>query len=141
MESRGYSHLALLTVEDEFEEWRREWPDAKPTHYIFPSEKLVFKGPGSPENGKMVPYAVDSSKPLESGNRAWKTAKKQAGVECRMHDLRHSFVSKLAETKTPDAIIEALAGHLSAKMRQHYSHIRQKSKRTAVALLDHPTVQ
>ena len=81
----------------------------------------------------MTPYAVDASKPLGSWKTAWTTAKRQAGVECRMHDLRHGFVSKLAETQTPDAIIEALAGHLSAKMREHYSHIRQDAKRRAVA--------
>ena len=116
-----------------FEDWRKQWPDAQPSDYIFPSEKLVFKGAGSPESGRMTPYAVDASKPLGSWKTAWTTAKRQAGVECRMHDLRHGFVSKLAETQTPDAIIEALAGHLSAKMREHYSHIRQDAKRRAVA--------
>ncbi len=119
-----------------FEDWRKLWPDAKPTGYIFPSEKLHYADADAFEKGVMTPYEIDLTKPLGSWKRAWKTAKKSAGVECRMHDLRHGFVSKLAETQTPDATIEALAGHLSAKMRQHYSHIRQESKRHAVALLD-----
>ena len=59
-------------------------------------------------------------------------AKKLAGVECRMHDLRHSFVSKLAETQTPDATIQALSGHLSREMLEHYSHVRAEAKRLAV---------
>jgi integrase len=124
-----------------FKEWRTQWPDAQPTDYIFPSEKLVFKGQGSADNGKMVSYAVDSNKPMGGWKRAWKTAKKQAGVECRIHDLRHGFVSKLAETQTPDAIIQALAGHLTKQMQERYSHIRQESKRQAVALLDKPATQ
>ncbi|HUZ47336.1 MAG TPA: tyrosine-type recombinase/integrase [Terriglobia bacterium] len=89
----------------------------------------------------MVSYAVDPTKPLGSWKRAWNSAKKQAGVKCRIHDLRHSFVSKLAETQTPDATIQAISGHLSRKMIEHYSHIRQEAKRQAVALLDTQPVQ
>jgi integrase len=96
-----------------FREWRKRWPEAKPSDYIFPSEKLVFKGPGSSEKGTMTSYAVNASRPLGSWKRAWGSAKKQAGVECRIHDLRHHFVSMLAQTQTPDATIQAISGHLS----------------------------
>jgi integrase len=68
--------------------------------------------------------------------RAWSTAKKQAGVECRIHDQLHHFISALAQTQTPDATIQAISGHLSRKMQEHYSHIRLEAKRRAVELLD-----
>lgn len=126
------NHAALTA----FKEWRSRWPDARPNDYIFPSEKLVFKGEGSPERGEMTPYAIDVAKPLGSWRRAWNTAKKEANVECRLHDLRHSFVSKLAETQTSDSTIQAISGHLSRKMLEHYSHIRAEAKRAAVELLD-----
>ena len=64
------------------------------------------------------------------------TAKKQAGVECRIHDLRHHFISALAQTQTPDATIQAISGHLSRKMLEHYSHVRLEAKRRAVEALD-----
>jgi integrase len=51
------------------------------------------------------------------------TAKKQAGVECRIHDLRPHFISALAQTQTPDATIQAISGHLSRKMLEHYSQV------------------
>lgn len=117
-------------------EWRARWPDAKPEEYIFPSEKLAYTSPEAFERGVMTPYAVDPRKPLGSWKRAWRTAKKQAGVQCRMHDLRHSFISKLAETQTPDATIQAISGHLSRKMLDHYSHVRAEATRRAVDLLD-----
>jgi integrase len=79
-----------------FTDWRSRSQDARSEDYIFASEKLVFKSVGSPEQGVMTPYAVDRSKPTGSWKRAWNTAKKLSAVECRMHDLRHSFVSKLA---------------------------------------------
>ncbi len=117
-------------------DWRSRWPDAKPADYIFPSEKLAFKGEGAVECGVMISYAVDPSKPLGSWKRAWSSAKKQAGVECRIHDLRHHFISALAQTQTPDATIQAISGHLSRKMLEHYSHVRLDAKRRAVELLD-----
>jgi integrase len=116
--------------------WRARWPNAKPEEYVFPSEKLMFKGTGAAERGDMTPYAVDPTKPLGPWKRAWHTAKKQAGVECRMHDLRHCFITKLAETQTSDQTIMSLAGHLNRKMLERYSHIRAEAKRQAVASLD-----
>jgi len=129
--------LAALTA------WRARWPDAKPEDYIFPTQKLVYRGAGSPERGQMTPYNVNSAKPLGSWKTAWGSAKEQAGVECRMHDLRHSLVSKLAETETPTAIIKAISGHTTAQMLALYSHISQEAKRQALAKLDVPpqTVQ
>jgi integrase len=84
----------------------------------------------------MTPYAVDPGKPVGAWKRAWSTAKKQAGVECRIHDLRHHFISALAQTQTPDATIQAISGHLSRKMLEHYSHVRLEAKRRAVEALD-----
>jgi len=84
----------------------------------------------------MTGYGLDRSKPLSSWKTAWKTAKLTAGVQCRIHDLRHHFISALALTQTPDVTIQAISGHLSSKMLEHYSHVRQEAKRKAVASLD-----
>jgi integrase len=119
-----------------FKDWRARWPDAKPTDYIFPSEKLVFKGEGAAERGIMTSYDADPDKPLGAWKRAWTSAKKAAGVECRIHDLRHHFISALAQTQTTDATIQAITGHLSRKMLEHYSHVRLEAKRRAVEALD-----
>lgn len=78
-----------------FKEWKSRWPDAKPGDYVFPTEKLMFKGEGASEKGVMTAYEVDLGKPLGAWKRAWSTAKKEAGVECRIHDLRHHFISAL----------------------------------------------
>jgi hypothetical protein len=55
-------------------------------------------------------------KPLSAWKRAWTKAKRQASVECRIHDLRRHFISALAHTQTPDATVQAISGHLSRKM-------------------------
>jgi integrase len=121
--------------------WRARWPNARPVDYIYPSEKLRYKGEGAAEKGIMTSYDVDSNKPMGSWKRAWATAKKQAKVECRIHDLRHHFISALAQTQTPDATIQAISGHLSHKMLDHYSHVRGEAKRQAVESLDSLTRQ
>jgi integrase len=88
-----------------------------------PTEKLMFKGAGAPEQGVITAHDVDPGEPLGAWKRAWATAKKQAGVECRIHDLRPHFISALAQTQTPDATIQAISGHLSRKMLEHYSQV------------------
>ena len=67
---------------------------------------------------------------------AWAEACKAAGCpDLRFHDLRHHAITELAESQTSDSTIMALAGHVSRKMLEHYSHVRQDAKRDAVNLL------
>ena len=53
----------------------------------------------------------------------------------RFHDLRHHAITELAESQTSDSTIMAIAGHVSQKMLQHYSHVRLEAKRTALDAL------
>ena len=57
----------------------------------------------------------------------------------RFHDLRHHAITELAESQTSDITIMSIAGHVSRKMLEHYSHIRQDAKRDAVNILSSPT--
>jgi integrase len=68
---------------------------------------------------------------------AWYNACETAGVRYRWHDLRHTFVSRLAEKpNVSEGTIRALAGHVSQRMLQRYSHIRVQAKRAAIASLE-----
>jgi integrase len=46
----------------------------------------------------------------------------------RFHDLRHHAVTELAESQASDQTIMAIAGHVSARMLAHYSHVRLDAK-------------
>jgi len=135
-ESAGRIIPLNATALEAFKAWKARWPDAKPEDYIFPSEKLRYKGTGSVERRSMTPYATDLSKPLGSWKTAWKTAQSEAGVHARIHDLRHHAITILAESQTPISTIKAISGHMSPKMVEHYSHVRDEAKRKAVDLLD-----
>jgi integrase len=56
----------------------------------------------------------------------------------RFHDLRHTAITKLAESLASEQTIMAIAGHVSRRMLEHYSHIRMAAKRTAVEAISQP---
>ena len=58
------------------------------------------------------------------------------GLECRLHDLRRTAATKMAENGTPEATMKALLGHMSTSMLERYSHIRMDAKRTATESLN-----
>jgi integrase len=121
-------------------EWRSQFPDAQPAHYVFCSERYGLQGEGEDGHfgGKVAPYDVRPTVPIGSWKTAWKTARKAAGVECRWHDTRHTFVSSMAEGQASDATIMSLAGHVSRKMMEKYSHTRMAAKKAAISILDRP---
>ena len=53
----------------------------------------------------------------------------------RFHDLRHHAITELAESQASDSTIMSIAGHVSQKMLQHYSHVRLDAKRDALEAL------
>lgn len=113
-------------------EWRKNFPDAEPSHYVFCSERYGLNGEEGYKSGKVIAYKVDPSKPVQSFKVAWEKARETAGVECRWHDMRHTFVSRLAENGVTDTEIMALSGHLTKKMLERYSHARNERKRSAI---------
>jgi len=64
----------------------------------------------------------------------------------RFHDLRHHAITELAEGQASEQTIRSIAGHVSQKTLEHYSHIRIDAKREALAALSqiggrHPMAQ
>lgn len=50
----------------------------------------------------------------------------------RPYDWRHTSITRYAEAGTPIAVIMSLAGHMSRKMQDHYTHISEQAKKKAV---------
>lgn len=60
-----------------------------------------------------------------------------AKVDCRWHDLRHTFITRLAENpNVSEETIRSLAGHVSRRMLERYSHIRTRAKEDAIRTLE-----
>jgi integrase len=104
--------------------WASRTPEASPEHFVFPAC----------ENHK-----IDPSRPIASFRTAWRNVRKAAGLTgLRFHDLRHTAITKLAESMTSEQTIMSIAGHVSRRMLEHYSHIRMDAKRTAVEAISQP---
>ena len=80
--------------------------------------------------GKPTPN--DPSRPTTTIKTAWNGLRREAKVACRLHDLRHTTLTKLAESGASEGTMLALAGHMSRAMLERYSHIRMAAKRQAV---------
>jgi len=69
--------------------------------------------------------------------RSFTSARREAGLmDVRFHDLRHTIITELAETSTPDMVIQSIAGHVTKKMLDRYSHIRLAAKRRALEAVE-----
>jgi len=54
----------------------------------------------------------------------------------RYHDLRHSFITLMAENNVPLPVVQSMVGHMSPRMTRYYTHISNDAARRAVELLD-----
>jgi len=94
--------------------------EPRPEHCLFPWGKPV---PSDPTR-----HATDIT-------WGWDQLRKDAMVSCRLHDLRHTFATRLAEAGVPESTMLALMGHMSRAMLERYSHIRLAAKRDALAAI------
>lgn len=116
-----------------------------PEHFLFPAFRFRSK---KPDHGT----GFDPTMPQKTWRTAWRKlvaetahhagegitdeAERQRAmapfIGLRFHDLRHLAVTKLAESEASDATIQAIAGHMSREMMEHYSHVRSAAKRKAI---------
>jgi len=107
----------------------------EPSHYIFAAfvPKFTFSGKN------VIGYNITAFAPtkhVSSWRSAWRTLTKKAGLPgFRFHDLRHCAITQLAEGGTSDSTIMAIAGHVSRRMLERYSHVRMEAKRNAMEAL------
>jgi len=73
---------------------------------------------------------MEASSRDERGIKSWRSAWR-AALPIRFHDLRHTCITKLAESQASEHTV-AIASHVSRKMIEHYSHIRMAAKCTAL---------
>jgi len=65
--------------------------------------------------------------------KQFRKALKDAKVfDCRFHDLRHTFATRLAEQGFNETAIQSLLGHSSARMTAKYTHATPEMRRKAV---------
>jgi integrase len=111
----------LFRVLSEHAGWfTRKFGGLPSEHYLFPFGK---------------PQPTDPTRPTTTIKTVWASIRTEAGLTCRLHDLRHTAATKMAEAGAPESTMLAIMGHMSRSMLERYSHIRMAAKREAVEAL------
>lgn len=115
--------------------WLSRFPEARPDAYVFPFHRVGFAGNAR----KPHIWNVSPERPMGtySYKRAFNTARHKAGLDYRLYDARHTFITRLAESPAiSEETIRQLAGHVSPRMLARYAHIRAQARRDAIATLE-----
>lgn len=103
----------------------REWGSSSPDHYLLP-HRACKKG-----------AKPDPTKPMGSWKTGWHKLRCAAGMPTlRMYDLRHHSITKMLEnSEISERTVMEIAGHVSQRTLNRYSHIRTEQKKAAVTAL------
>lgn len=72
---------------------------------------------------------------------AFKNACRRAEISgLRLHDLRHTFASRLVRARVDIITVQSLLGHVSVTTTQRYTHTHEDQRRAAVAALEKPEI-
>ena len=124
--------------------------EVRPEHYVFPACEASHFDPTRPQKSwrtawrnltRLIQCPACGAK--QAPGRTCSNAQCRADIEkirsrftrLRFHDLRHHAITELAESQASDSTIMSIAGHVSQKMLQHYSHVRLQAKREALDAL------
>jgi integrase len=110
----------------------------EPSHFVFAAcaPKFDFGGKDAIRTADGRVAGFDPTRNQKSWRSAWRTLTKKAGLPgFRFHDLRHCAITQLAENGASDSTIMAIAGHVSRRMLERYSHVRMEAKRKAMEVL------
>lgn len=107
--------------------------------------------PGDKSSGYVLPtiadkYLRDKSAPSKLVQRVFKAcgfdttspSEREGGrarIDIGFHSLRHTFVSMLGNAGASLALVQAMVGHTSAAMTEHYFHANDAALRGSVNLL------
>jgi len=92
-----------------------------PNHYLMPF--------------RSAPNLFDPNRPMSNSGmrKQWEAVRQAADIPwLRIHDLRHTAITRMAEAGVPIPVMLSMAGHISTRMQQHYTSISQFAKRRAV---------
>jgi len=113
--------------------WAGRLVESKAEDYVFPACEASGIEREHPDKDR-----IDPSRPIKSWRSAWRAAIKRASLQTRFHDLRHACITKLAESQASEHTLMSIAGHVSRKMIEHYSHICIEARRAALDAIAKP---
>jgi integrase len=94
-------------------------------------EQLPSKGKSAYLFPSPVKAEDDKDEPYVTVTRVWYRIRKLAGVNVRIHDLRHSFASRLVCNGRSLYEVQQILGHSDPKVTMRYAHLSAKALQEA----------
>jgi integrase len=123
-----------------------EWFNAEYGLFVIPAEHTKMNSDraivlnsaaigiiGKPGTGNVFLYKGNPIKKMN--NTAFQNARARANVPVRVHDLRHTFASRLRANNIPPHTISELLGHGAKSLTLHYSQVQFSELKTATETL------
>jgi integrase len=107
-----------------------------PPHIIEPLRRHMAEHVGTAYDALLFPAAHGGHLALSTWNRHWYKAREAAGrPDLRLHDLRHSGLTWLAQSGATTRELMDIAGHSSPAAALRYQHVADGRKRELAARL------
>lgn len=103
-----------------------------------PMNKVLIETLKSVNNNSTGEYlfAHSSGEPVKSVKKGFWAALRRSGIEkCRLHDLRHTFATRLVMAGVDIVTVQELMGHKDITMTKRCSHPTPEHKKQAVERL------
>jgi len=105
-----------------------------PEHFLLPADLSRHTKDVDPLKGGR---GFDPTQHQMSWDTAWRRLRKAAGLgKLRFHNLRHTFITRMAELGVPLQVTQAAVGHMGDAITKHYTHISNDVARNAVEKLE-----
>jgi integrase len=101
--------------------------------YVFPQERAAYQENTGNVTGPIQEFFETCG--IKTTEKPETNERRRAIVRVGFHSLRHSFVSLAAKSGAPQHVIQQLVGHGSPAMTEHYTHLDDQQKQSAVANL------
>jgi len=116
-------------VETMLRRLKAECPSGKNRVFLYRPVGRGGVGDNETKPGKAVPF----NNPFGT----WDTARKRAGLEdVNLHDLRHTFASRLVMSGVPLLSVSKLLGHATIEMTMRYAHLAPDALDAAIDSLE-----
>ncbi len=93
-------------------------------HLSHQAEHRLAVGPAYQDQGLLFASPTGSLIDPDHLTRTWRKVRKEVGVACRLHDLRHAHITALIEANIHVKVIQSRAGHASpAFTLARYGHL------------------
>jgi integrase len=90
-----------------------------PDHFLLPADLSKHVSEKDPLRGKS---GFDVTRHQQSWRTAWRNLRDTAGLAgVRFHDLRHTFITHLAENNIALPVVRSMVGHMTQSVTDRYT--------------------